>query len=158
MSTNQYSFVTVWKIKAPIKAVWDIICDTENLPTWWKAVVDIKVINRGDENGINFLVEQTWKGVLPYRLSLRAKTIAVDYLKSIEIVATGDVEGFGKWTFTEEGEITIVQYNWDVKTTQKSLSFLALVIKPLLAWNHDEIMRWGALGLANKLNAKPIEY
>jgi uncharacterized protein YndB with AHSA1/START domain len=83
MSTNQYSFVTVWKIKAPIKAVWDIICDTENLPTWWKAVVDIKVINRGDENGINFLVEQTWKGVLPYRLSLRSKTIAVDYLKSI---------------------------------------------------------------------------
>jgi uncharacterized protein YndB with AHSA1/START domain len=158
MSTNQYSFVTVWKIKAPIKAVWDIICDTENLPTWWKAVVDIKVINRGDENGINFLVEQTWKGVLPYRLSLRSKTIAVDYLKSIEIVASGDLDGFGKWTFTEEGEITVIQYNWDVKTTQKSLSFLALVIKPLLTWNHDEIMRWGALGLANKLNAKLIEY
>lgn len=158
MSTNQYSFVTLWKIEAPIKAVWDVICDTENLPSWWQAIVDIKVIDRGSENGVNFLVEQTWKGVLPYRLSLLSKTTMVDYLKSIEIVASGDLEGFGKWTFTQEGEITIVQYNWEVKTTQKALSFLALVIKPLLAWNHDEIMRWGALGLANKLNARLIEY
>jgi uncharacterized protein YndB with AHSA1/START domain len=158
MSTNQYSFVTVWKIEAPIKAVWDVICDTENLPSWWKAVVDIKVIDRGDENGVNFLVEQTWKGVLPYRLFLLSKTTAVDYLKSIEIVASGDLDGFGKWTFTEKGEITTVQYNWEVKTTQKALNFLALVIKPLLAWNHDQIMRWGAVGLANKLNARLIEY
>jgi len=158
MSTNQYSFVTVWKIEAPIKAVWDVICDTENLPSWWKAIVDIKVIDRGDANGVNFFVEQTWKGVLPYRLSLLSKTTSVDYLKSIEIVASGDLDGFGKWTFTQEGEITIIQYNWDVKTTQKALSFLALVMKPLLAWNHDEIMRWGALGLANKLNARLIEY
>jgi uncharacterized protein YndB with AHSA1/START domain len=158
MSTNQYSFVTVWKIEAPIELVWDEICDIENLPSWWKAIVDIKVIDRGDENGVNFLVEQIWKGVLPYKLSLLSKTTAVDYLKSIEIVASGDLEGLGKWTFTQEGEIVRVQYNWDVKTTQKAMSFLALVIKPLLAWNHDEIMRWGALGLAKKLNAKLIQY
>jgi Polyketide cyclase / dehydrase and lipid transport len=158
MSTNQYSFITIWKLEAPIKQVWDVICDTENLPSWWKAVVDIKVINPGDENGINSLVEQTWKGVLPYRLSLRSKMVAVNYLKSIEIVASGDLEGFGKWIFSQDGEITRVQYNWDVKTTQKAISFLALIFKPLLAWNHDEIMRWGALGLAQKLNAKLIEY
>jgi uncharacterized membrane protein len=63
MSNNQYNFVTVWKIEAPIKEVWDVICDTENLPSWWKAVEDIKVIDRGDESGANFLVEQTWKGL-----------------------------------------------------------------------------------------------
>jgi hypothetical protein len=67
MSTNQYSFVTVWKIEAP------------------------------------------------NRLSLLLKTTAV-------------------------------------------LNFFALIIKPLLAWNHNEMMRWGAMGLANKLNAKLVEY
>ena len=99
-----------------------------------------------------------WKGVLPYQLSLISRTTAVDYLKSIEIVASGDLEGRGKWTFTSEEGIVTVQYNWDVKTTQKVISFLALVLKPLLAWNHDEIMRWGALGLTNKLNARLIQY
>jgi hypothetical protein len=50
-----------------------------------------------------------------------------------------------------------IEAPWDVKTTQKFMSFLAFLLKPLLAWNHDEIMRWGALGLANKLKAKLIQ-
>lgn len=158
MSVNEYSFVTVWKLEAPLKEVWDVICVPENLPSWWKSVIAIKVIDRGDDQGVNFIAEQTWKGVLPYQLSMLSKTTAVDYLKSIEIVASGDLEGRGKWTFIEEEGIVTVQYNWDVRTTQKAMKFLALIIKPLLAWNHDEIMRTGALGLANKLNAKLIQY
>lgn len=158
MSVNEYSFVTVWKIEAPLKTVWDVICDIEDLPNWWKAVVSVKVLDRGDADGVNFLTEQNWKGVLPYHLFLVSRTTAVDYLKSIEIVACGDLQGMGKWTFSEAEGIVTVQYNWDVKTTQKVISFLAFVLKPLLAWNHDEIMRWGALGLANKLNAKLIQY
>jgi hypothetical protein len=158
MSVNEYSFITVWKIEAPLQAVWDVICNIEDLPNWWKAVISIKVLDRGDINGINFLTEQTWKGILPYKLSMTSKTIAVDHLKSIELVTFGDLEGRGKWTFTEEAGIVTVQYNWDVKTTQKAIGFLAFILKPLLAWNHDEIMRWGALGLAEKLDARLIQY
>ena len=157
MSANEYNFVTIWKIEAPLPEVWDVLCDIENLPDWWKAVVKIKVLDRGNKNGVNFLTEQTWKGVLPYKLSFISKTTAVDYLKSIQLVASGDLEGRGKWTFTEDEGGVIVQYNWDVKTTKKGMSFLAFFLKPLLAWNHDEIMRWGALGLANKLDARLLQ-
>lgn len=157
MSVNQYSFVTIWKIQAPITDVWNVISDAENLPKWWKAVVNIETLDRGDDRGVNFLARQTWRGVLPYKLSFLAKTIAVDYLKSIEIEASGDLEGKGKWTFSSEGDIATVQYNWDVITTQKALSLFAFALKPLLAWNHDEIMRWGALGLADRMNAKLIQ-
>lgn len=80
-----------------------------------------------------FLPNKLGTCVLPYKLSLISKTTAVDYLKTIELVASGDVEGRGKWTFTEDEEIVTVQYNWDVKTTQKGMSFLAFVLKPLLA-------------------------
>ena len=66
MSVNEYNFVTVWKIEAPLQAVWDVICNIEDLPNWWKAVVSTKVLDRGDMNGINFRTEQTWKGLLPY--------------------------------------------------------------------------------------------
>jgi hypothetical protein len=85
MSVNEYSFVTVWKLEAPLKEVWDVICVPENLPSWWKSVIAIKVIDRGDDQGVNFIAEQTWKGVLPYQLSMLSKTTAVDYLKSILI-------------------------------------------------------------------------
>ena len=60
MPVNEYSFVTVWKIEAPLKTVWDLICNIEDLSNWWKAVVSIKVLDRGDSNGVNFLTEQTW--------------------------------------------------------------------------------------------------
>lgn len=71
MPANEYSFVTVWKIEAPLPEVWDVISDTEGLPNWWKAVVGVKILERGEENGLNCLVAQTWQGVLPYQLSLR---------------------------------------------------------------------------------------
>ena len=157
MSVNEYNFVTIWKIEAPLQDVWDVICDLENLPDWWKAVVRVKVLDREDSNGVGFLTEQTWKGVLPYKLSFISKTIAVDDFKSIELVASGDLDGRGKWTFNEEEGIVTVRYNWDVKTTQKGISYLAFLLKPLLAWNHDEIMRQGALGLANKLDARLVQ-
>ena len=158
MSVNEYNFVTIWKLEAPLPKVWEVLCDIENLPNWWKAVVKVKVLARGNRNGVNFLTEETWKGVLPYQLSMTSKTTTVDNLKSIELVATGDLNGKGKWIFTESEGIVRVQYNWDVKTTQKAMKWLAFAFKPLLAWNHNEIMRWGALGLANKLDAKLIEY
>jgi hypothetical protein len=57
----------------------------------------------------------------------------------------------------EESWVTI-RHDWQVRTTQKWLNFFSPIAKPLLAWNHDEIMRWGAQGLAKKLNAKLIQF
>ena len=81
MSVNEYNFVTVWKIEAPLQKVWDVICDIEDLPSWWKAVVDIKILDPGNANGVGFLTEQTWRGVLPYQLSMTSETTTVDNLK-----------------------------------------------------------------------------
>jgi hypothetical protein len=64
------------------------------------------------------------------------------------------LEGEGRWTFESEGDITTVRYDWNVRTTGAGMTLLAAVIKPLLAWNHDEIMRWGEAGLIDRLNAE----
>jgi hypothetical protein len=96
--------------------------------------------------------------VLPYRLSFVAQTTEINYLESMFLVASGDLQGSGQWRFSQEDQISIVRYDWNVKTTGIAMSLLASLLKPLLAWNHDEIMRWGALGLADRLGAKLIEY
>ncbi len=158
MSINQYTFVTIWKIQAPLQAVWDAISSSHELPSWWKAVLNVKTIAPGNDLGIGRLEQQTWRGVLPYQLTFVIKTTNVDYLKSIEFTASGDLEGIGKWSFMDEKDQITIQHDWQVKTTQKWLNVLTPVFKPLLAWNHDEIMRWGAQGLAKKLDAKLIEH
>jgi uncharacterized protein YndB with AHSA1/START domain len=157
MPANHYSFVTSWGIEAPLQAVWDVISSSHDLPSWWKAVLNVKTIQQGNDMGVGRLEEQTWKGVLPYQLTFLIKITAVDYLKSIEFTASGDLEGYGKWSFKPEEHGVTLQHTWEVKTTEKWLSILAPVAKPLLAWNHDEIMRWGAQGLAKKLNAPLIK-
>ena len=43
MPVNEYNFVTVWKIEAPLQAVWYVICNVEDLPNCWKAVVSISI-------------------------------------------------------------------------------------------------------------------
>jgi hypothetical protein len=158
MSINEYNFVTVWKIEALLLDVWNTIMDVESFPDWWPAVKKLEILDQGDENGVNSLTKQTWQGVLPYRLSFVSKTTEINYLQSIVLVASGDLEGKGCWTFSQEDKIAIVRYDWQVKTTGMALGLLASIFKPLLAWNHDEIMRWGALGLGDRLGAKLIEY
>ena len=133
MSVNSYSFVTAWKIEASLSEVWNVICDVEDLPNWWKALVRVKILDYGDANGNNFITEQTWRGILPYKLTLISQTTSVERFKSIEIVASGDTEGNGKWTFSEAAGIVRIQYDWNVRTTQKALSLLAFAVKPLLA-------------------------
>lgn len=157
MSINEYNFVTVWKLEALLLDVWNTIMAVESFPDWWPAVKEIEILDRGDDNGLNSLTKQTWQGVLPYRLSFVSKTTEINYLQSIVVVASGDLEGTGRWTFSQEDKIAIIRYDWNVKTTGLMMSLLASVLKPLLAWNHDEIMRQGALGLANRLDAKLLE-
>jgi hypothetical protein len=158
MSINEYNFVTVWKIEALLLDIWNTIMDVESFPDWWPAVKQLEILDQGDENGVNSLTKQTWQGVLPYRLSFVSKTTEINYLQSIVLVASGDLEGKGCWTFSQEAKIAIVRYDWQVKTTGLALGLLASIFKRLLAWNHDEIMRWGALGLADRLDAKLLEY
>lgn len=158
MPINQYNFVTIWKIEAPLLAVWNTLMDVEKFPEWWPAVKQLEIIDRGDSNGINSITKQTWQGVLPYRLSFVAQTTEINYLESMFLVASGDLQGSGQWQFSQEDQISIIRYDWNVKTTSIAMSLLASLLKPLLAWNHDEIMRWGALGLADRLGAKLIEY
>ncbi len=156
MAINEYRFVTFWKINAPLADVWNTIGDIESFPEWWKAVKKIEIVEPGDGRGVNAVVRQTWRGVLPYRLSFVSRTTEVDYHRSIALVATGGLEGEGRWTFGEEGELTTVRYDWNVRTTGVGMTLLALALKPLLAWNHDGIMRWGESGLSARLKAKPF--
>ena len=44
--------------------------------------------------------------------------------------------------------MTAVTYEWNVSTTKTWMNLLAPVARPVFAYNHDMVMRWGGEGLA----------
>jgi hypothetical protein len=64
------------------------------------------------------------------------------------------LEGKGLWTLTPAGDATIVRYDWNVKTTQAWMNFIAPLARPFFNWNHDAVMNDGAQGLAKLLNTR----
>jgi hypothetical protein len=70
--------------------------------------------------------------------------------------AAGELEGTGRWRLFEEGTLTAVTYEWEVQTTAAWMNRLAPLARPVFAWNHDVVMRWGAEGIARLLGARLI--
>lgn len=155
---DQYFFVTRWQIKAPVERVWDAIYNSLEWPEWWKGVKAAKLVERGDERGINGIREYTWKSVLPYKLRFNSRLTERDDYKRLHGVAYGELEGEGTWHFYEKDGITYLQYDWKVYTNKKWMNLLSFLLKPLFKYNHDVVMKWGAKGLAKKLHAELISY
>jgi hypothetical protein len=53
MSSNDYHFVTRWRVGGTIKEVADVLKSAEDLPRWWPSVyLDVQELEAGDEDGI----------------------------------------------------------------------------------------------------------
>ena len=151
-----YNFITRWKIKAPLEHVWNAIYDSEQWPNWWKGVMEVNEISNGDAEGINSVKEYVWKSRLPYTLAFKMKLKKKEQFKMLSGDAFGELEGTGTWYFGEKNGITFVQYDWKVLTNKAWMNTFSFFLKPAFNYNHNIVMRWGAEGLAKKLNAELI--
>lgn len=149
---SNYEFVTVWDIDAPLARVWDVIEDANVWPEWWKGVVSITELEKGDDDGVGSIRRTVWRSALPYKLEFDSEVLRVERLKLIEARAFGELDGHGLWQFEAvSDDQTRVQYDWRVKTTKAWMNLLAPVARPFFRWNHDTIMRWGEEGLRKRL-------
>lgn len=153
----KYHFITVWNIEAPIEAVCEAISLSLNWPQWWRNVESVVELAPGDARGIGSVRRYTWRGRLPYRLTFDIRVSHIEPLAAIEGIASGDVEGLGRWSFTTDGAVTIVRYEWQIRTTPIWMNLLALFARPFIKWNHDAVMQQGGEALARMLNARLVE-
>ena len=149
-----YSFITVWRFRAPLAPVWEAVYRSEEWPAWWRGVERVEVVAEGDERGIGGVRRYTWKSRLPYRLAFDMRLVRVEPQKLIESEAVGELSGRGLWTFSEARGVTTVRYDWQVRTTKPWMNLLTPFARPLFKWNHDVVMDWGAEGLAKRLGVK----
>lgn len=142
-ATNDYHFITVWRVESTIDEVSTILGDAADLVRWWPSVyLEVKVLEPGDERGLGKVVSLYTKGWLPYTLrwSFRVTEIRDD---GFTLVASGDFEGRGIWTFEQDGAWVNITYDWKIKAEKPLLRYFSFVMKPLFSANHRWAMAKG---------------
>jgi hypothetical protein len=149
-----YSFLTTWCVAAPIEPVWDLISSSERYPEWWKGVRKVTELEPGGENGVGTLSRLEWRSKLPYTLEFDVRVTRSEPPYLLEGHASGELEGVGVWRLYSSDLGTALIYSWDVATTRAWMNAISPVARRVFAWNHDYVMRQGAIGLSTRLGAE----
>jgi hypothetical protein len=143
MSSNEYHFITHWRVKSAIKEVADILDNAADLVRWWPAVyLDVQVLQPGNEQGLGKVVSLYTKGWLPYTLrwQFRVTQVRAD---GFTLEAWGDIDGRGIWTFEQDGPWVNVTYDWNILAEKPLLRYFSFIMKPIFSANHRWAMAKG---------------
>lgn len=146
-----YHLLTIWRIDAPLTQVYEVILDSLHWPQWWSGVEKVEQTAVGDHNGINSIRRYSWQGDLPYPLVLEVCATRIEALVVIEGDARGDLEGTGRWQFAADGKVSVVHFEWHVRSTRWWMNLLAPLARPMFIRNHAQVMALGGEGLARRL-------
>jgi Polyketide cyclase / dehydrase and lipid transport len=151
-----YRALTEWQIEAPVDRVWDVLLLSREWPTWWRGFRSVDELEPGDESGIGKVLQQRWRSLLPYTLTLDLEVTALERHHLLEGRASGDMRGLCRWTFEARGTGSVVRFLLDVEPTRAWLNLPLPFARQVFALNFGAIMRWGGEGLARLLDA-PVE-
>ncbi|MGI9106277.1 MAG: SRPBCC family protein [Pyrinomonadaceae bacterium] len=152
MSISDYHFISRWRVEGTCEEVWDVLKDVESLRRWWPATyLDVRVLEEGDAEGIGKLVGLHTKGYLPYSLRWQFRVKESRPPHGFTLEAIGDLQGRGIWTFTQNGLFVDITYDWKVRARKPVVRALSLLLRPLLASNHQYAMRRGEESLKLEL-------
>ena len=98
-----YRLLTIWRIEAPLAAVYSAIQNSLGWPDWWPGVQKVEQVTAGDADGIDNVRRYFWKGTLPYRIVFDIRATRIENLVAIEGTAEGDLDGIGRWHFSRQG-------------------------------------------------------
>lgn len=150
----EYRFLTTWLLEAERERVWEAVWESERWPQWWRGVEEAVKLGEGDAEGVGQLGRYLWRSRLPYPVRFEIRTTRVERPRLLEGEATGELAGTGRWRLFEQGGVTAVLYEWNVRTTKAWMNLLAPVARPVFKWNHDWVMRNGGEGVARLLGAR----
>lgn len=152
MTSNEYHFITTWRVKAAVQDVNAIIDNAPDLPRWWPAVyLRVKELEKGDERGLGKVVDLYTKGWLPYTLRWQFRVTESRYPYGFTLDAWGDFVGRGIWTFEEDGAYVNITYDWSIRADKPLLRYFSFIFKPIFSANHRWAMQKGLESLQLEL-------
>lgn len=152
MDSNDYHFVTTWRVQGTSGEVADILRDPLDLVRWWPAVyLEAEETVRPDTRGRGQRVRLKTRGWLPYTLLWELEVVESLYPSRFAIEARGDFVGRGVWTLSQHETSVEARYDWHIRAEKPLLRALSPVLRPLLAANHRWAMAQGEESLRLEL-------
>lgn len=149
---NEYQFVSEWRVEGTCGEVADVLGDPMTLTQWWPAVyLDIEETRPPDANGIGRRVRLRTKGWLPYTIRWESEVVESRYPYGYTIVANGDFDGRGAWTFAQDGRDVDIRYDWRIRAETPLLKRLSFLLRPIFEANHRWAMARGEESLKLEL-------
>ena len=78
-------------------------------------------------------------------------TVHPEKHSGFSLEALGDFVGRGIWTFTQEGPMCKIVYDWKIEAEKPLLKYLSFLFKPIFSANHHWAMAKGLESLKLEL-------
>ena len=151
-AANDYHFVSRWRVEGTCGEVADVLGDPVALARWWPAVyLHVEQLRPADPHGRGGRARLRTKGWLPYTLVWEFEVVESRYPHGFALVATGDFDGRGVWTFEQDGGCVDITYDWRLRAEKPLLRHLSFLLKPLFEANHRWAMARGEESLRLEL-------
>lgn len=145
----RYRFESTWRLNAAPEIVYAILADPVEYPTWWPSVRSVTPLTKN--SGL-----VVCRSTLPYLLRFTATSeVKEDDAMVLRAALTGDLDGWSGWRVHASGDQTLAAFTQEV-TVQGFLRRLPAVLRPLLEWNHAQMMRAGGRGMRRLLATKSV--
>lgn len=155
VATTDYSFVTVWRVAGTREEAIQVLARVEDLPRWWPSVyLQVVPLEPGGPDGLGRRAALFTKGWLPYTLHWDLEVTEPITPEGFAVAASGDLNGTGRWTLSQDGPETVIRYDWDVSVGKPLLRRLSWLLKPAFAANHRWAMARGHESLALELRRR----
>jgi hypothetical protein len=150
--SSHYEFITHWRVEGTCGEVADILGDPLDLPRWWPSVyLHAEELRPPDARGLGRRVRLHTKGWLPYTLTWALEQTESRYPYGSTLIATGDFDGRGIWTFEQDGRFVNISYDWRLNAEKPLLRNLSFLLKPVFEANHRWAMDQGEQSLTLEL-------
>lgn len=155
MASNEYHFITNWRVNGTCGEVADILGDALALPRWWPSVyLEVEELTPPRQDGIGRRVRLHTKGWLPYTLVWEFEVVESRYPYGFTIAASGDFDGRGVWTLAQDGDAVDIQYDWRLRAEKPLLRNLTFLLRPVFEANHRWAMAQGEASLKLELERR----
>lgn len=145
MAFYDYHFVTHWKIRGPIRKIYDVLKEGARYSEWWWPAY-LKTEETGPRK-----VRSLVRAKLPYTLDFTTELVREDPPTELEIRASGDLVGTGLCKLRQVGDKTNIEFHWSVRAEKLLIRWLSFILKPVFRWNHDWVMKVGEKGLQEEI-------
>ncbi len=147
-----YNFISQGSFKATAAKVWRVIQNLEDMPAWWPGVNNARIRGVDKTLRTGTLIDCSVKGLLGnLNFTLRVTELKTGRLLRLE--SNGGLKGSGLCTLEQNDDTTEVKFLWEVATTGWLMNLAGVIIKPILAHNHDKVMAAGYNALKARIES-----